>query len=311
MIGVILNPTAGGGRMHAHWPKLAQAIERRLGEFELLTTSREGEASEIARTLADRGARLVIAVGGDGTAGEVVDGLLDARAAGARIPELAILPYGTGADFARNLDLGANAFDAVEKLASGTTRSIDAGRVSYISDAGEARQRFFLNIASLGLSGPTGRAVNALKRRGKRQSRFVYLYQSLKELLRYRLKDVRIVLDGDSAIEAKIAVVAVANGRFFGGGMMIAPDAELDDGLFDVVVFRGASKLKMIADMNLVYSGAHKRHKLVTIKRARSVVVEPLDNATHDPVLIDIDGESPGRIPARFDILPAALTLRC
>jgi YegS/Rv2252/BmrU family lipid kinase len=311
MIGVILNPAAGGGRMHAHWPRLARAIEDRLGAFELTRTTREGEASGLARKLAERGARLVIAVGGDGTAGEVADGLIEAREAGADSPELAILPYGTGADFARNLDLGANAFDAVEKLASGTTRSIDAGRVSYVSDAGEARRRCFLNIASLGLSGPTDRAVNALKRRGGRQSKFVYLYQSLKELLRYRLKDVRIVLDGESAIEAKIAVVAVANGRFFGGGMMIAPDAELDDGLFDVVVFRGTSKLKMIADMNLVYSGAHKRHKLVTIKRARSVVVEPLGGDAHDPVLLDIDGESPGRIPARFDILPAALRLRC
>jgi diacylglycerol kinase family enzyme len=117
-------------------------------------------------------------------------------------------------------------------------------------------------------------------------------------------------LDGVEAIERHIALIAIANGRYFGGGMMIAPDAELGDGLFDVVVLRGEDKLKLLSDLRLVYSGAHKGHTFVTIRRAANVLVEPLGDPVRNAALLEIDGESPGAIPARFEVLPGALTLR-
>ena len=107
-----------------------------------------------------------------------------------------------------------------------------------------------------------------------------------------------------------MALVAVANGQFFGGGMMIAPDAVLDDGLFDIVILRAAGKLGLIRDIRLLYGGRHRNHPAITILRGRKVVVEPLGDPLANGALIDIDGESPGRIPATFEILPGALTLR-
>ncbi len=302
-VGVVLNPVAGGGRMATRWPTLAAALERGVGPFELARTTGPGDAATLAQAMALRGVELVVAAGGDGTIGAVVDGLLNAGGAA----QLGVLPVGTGGDFARSIEIGATDDAALGALCSGRTRRIDVGRIGFVADDGRPSARYFVNIASLGLSGPTDRAVNAVKQRGRAAGQSVFLYHTLRELWRYRPQLVRVVLDdGAKVIEARIAVVAVANGRYFGGGMMIAPDAALNDGWFDVVIFRAASKLRLIADLRLLYSGAHRTHPLVSIDRARHVEVEPLG----DPALLDIDGESPGRIPATFALLPDALTVR-
>ena len=302
-IGVVLNPVAGGGRMAARWPALAAALEREVGAFELASTTGPGDAAMLAQAMVGRGVDLVIAAGGDGTIGAVVDGLLNAGGEA----QLGILPVGTGGDFARSIDIDTTGDAAVRALGSGRTRRIDAGRIEFVADDGRPSGRHFVNIASLGLSGPTDRAVNAVKQRGRAAGQAVFLFHTVRELWRYVPQWVRVVLDdGAKVIEARIAVVAVANGRYFGGGMMIAPDAALGDGWFDVVIFRAASKLRLIADLRLLYGGAHRTHPLVSIDRARRVVVEPLG----DPALLDIDGESPGRIPATFEMLPGALTVR-
>ena len=110
--------------------------------------------------------------------------------------------------------------------------------------------------------------------------------------------------------DVRTALVAVANGRFFGSGMMIAPDAAIDDGLFDVLVYRAEGKLRMILDFNLIYRGAHVTLPRVRIKRTRWVEIEPLGDRAENAAIIEVDGESPGRIPARFEVMPGALTLR-
>ncbi|MGN6304076.1 MAG: diacylglycerol kinase family lipid kinase, partial [Mesorhizobium sp.] len=127
------------------------------------------------------------------------------------------------------------------------------------------------------------------------------------EFVRYRFQSVRITVDDAEPIEARVALVAVANGKFFGGGMMVAPDADLHDGQFDIVILRAANKAKLIWDLRLVYGGRHRNHPAITILRGSKVVVEPIGG---DVALIDIDGESPGRIPATFEMLPGALMLR-
>jgi diacylglycerol kinase (ATP) len=305
-IGVVMNPVAGGGRLAANWAQVSAAIERHLGPFELRTTTRTGETIDLAREFAAAGVDLIVAAGGDGTVGEVVDGILQSG----RLVPLGILPAGTGRDFVRNLGIGKTVSEHVAAMASGRTRAIDAGRVSYTSDDGSPQVRHFINVASLGVSGPTVRAVNAGRQQGARSGKMVFLLHSVVQLLRYQPQDVRIVLDGEETIDARIAVVAIANGGFFGGGMMVAPDAAIDDGLFDVVVFRATSRPKLIANMRLLYSGSHRTHRLVTIRRARTVDVTPLDDVAVNAALLDVDGESPGRIPARFEVLPGAVTLR-
>ncbi|KQZ87120.1 diacylglycerol kinase [Mesorhizobium sp. Root157] len=308
-VGVILNPVAGGGRLRRDWPRVAGLLGKHFGEFELRETQAEGDAERLAIDLAMHGCGLVIAAGGDGTASEVADGLLQAHEV-RRVTELALLPCGTGIDFARGLGLPRNVDALLAHIAQAKGRKVDAGRISYIDDHGALASRHFINIASLGLSGVTDRAVNADKRKGRVSAKALFYWRTVAAFARYRFQTVRITVDDGKPVEASIALVAVANGRFFGGGMMIAPDAELNDGQFDIVILKAAGKLQLMWDLRLVYGGRHRNHPAITILRGRKVLVEPVGSAAVNGALVDIDGESPGRVPATFEILPGALTLR-
>ncbi len=302
-IGVVVNPAAGGGRLGRIWPALADELTRRLGRLDVLFTSRSGEGSALAEQHARNGAELIIGAGGDGTASEVADGVLRAGGPAA----LGVLSIGTGRDFVRSLGATRDLSVAAEAIASGRTRRIDAGKVTYRTDGGEQESRFFVNVASLGVSGPTVRAVNASKAHSPLPGKAMFYWHTVAELLKYRRQRVAVRFEDGETIEVTTALVVVANGRYFGGGMMIAPDAMLDDGLFDVLVYRAESKLRMILDFNLIYRGAHVNLPRVSIRRCRSVEVTPVGG---DAAILDIDGESPGRIAARFEVLPGALTLR-
>ena len=267
-----------------------------------------GDAERLALDFAALGYDLVIAAGGDGTASEVADGLLQAAGEQGRRPDLALLPCGTGIDFARGLGLPRDLDRLIERIAKAKGRAVDAGRISYVDDHGALASRHFINISSAGLSGATDRAVNADKRKGRVSAKALFYWRTVAEFIRYRFQNVRITVDDAEPIEARVALVAVANGKFFGGGMMVAPDAALDDGQFEVVILRAASKARLIWDLRLVYGGRHRNHPAITILRGRKVVVEPV--GADDAALVDIDGESPGRIPATFEMLPGALMLR-
>ncbi|TIM69773.1 MAG: diacylglycerol kinase family lipid kinase, partial [Mesorhizobium sp.] len=235
---------------------------------------------------------------------------LQAFAESGRTAELGLLPCGAGIDFARGLGLSDEVDLTLKRIAEAKARKVDAGRISYVDDHGALASRHFINIASLGLSGATDRAVNADKRKGNVSAKALFYWRTVWEFMRYRFQDVVITVDDGVPVEARVALVAVANGKFFGAGMMIAPDAELDDGQFDIVILRAAGKLKLIWDIRLLYGGRHRNHPAITILRGRKVVVEPLGDVQKNGALVDIDGESPGRIPATFEILPGALTLR-
>lgn len=309
-VGVVLNPVAGGGRLKRHWPEIAASLKVHFGDFDLRETQISGDGERLAIDLAADGCALVIAAGGDGTASEVADGLLQVQHETGQTSELGLLPCGTGTDFARGLDLPLGTDAALKRIVEAKARKVDAGRICYINDHGALASRHFINIASLGLSGAADRAINADKRKGQVSVKALFFWRTVLEFMRYRFQDVTITIDDGEPVEARMALVAVANGKFFGGGMMIAPDAELSDGAFDVVIVRAASKLGLVRDMRLLYGGRHRNHPAITILRGRKVVVEPLGDAEENGALVDIDGESPGRIPATFEILPGALALR-
>ena len=307
-VGVVLNPVAGGGRLKRDWPQVAAVLRRHFGEVELRETQASGDAERLALDLVADGFGLVVAAGGDGTASEVADGLLQAADEGCGTAELALIPCGTGIDFARGLGLPHDLDALVARIAEAKGRKIDAGRISYVDDHGALASRHFINIASLGLSGATDRAVNADRRKGRVSAKALFYWRTVAEFVRYRFQHVRIAIDDGEPVEARMALVAVANGKFFGAGMMVAPDAALDDGQFEIVILRAANKLGLIRDIRLVYGGQHRNHPAITILRGRKVTVEPIGD--DDAALVDIDGESPGRIPAVFEMRPGALTLR-
>lgn len=305
-VGVVVNPAAGGGRLSAAWPALATMLEQRLGPLQILTTRACGDGRDLAAQHVRNGVKLVIAAGGDGTANEVVDGLLLAGGG----PELGVISVGTGRDFIRTLGGHGDLDAAVEAIGSGRARRIDAGRVTYLGDDGRQGTRHFLNVASLGVSGPTVRKVNASKQGRQVHGKLAFYYHTVVELLRYRAQDVRVRFDDGDTLDVHTALIVAANGRYFGSGMMIAPDAVIDDGQFDVLVYRAQGKLRMVLDFNLIYRGAHVSLPRVTMKRCRWVEIEPLGDASLNSAIIEVDGESPGRIPARFEVLPGALILR-
>lgn len=306
-VGVVVNPIAGGGRMRREWPAIAQDLTRHFGTISIEETQAAGDACTLARKLALTGASLVIAAGGDGTISEVVDGLLQARAEAGSVPELGIVPIGTGCDLARCLGIDTSVDGAAARIAQAKPRLIDAGRVDFIDDHGALASRHFVNITSLGLSGPAARAVNGAKRDGAMAGKSVFLWHTVKEIIRYRFQTVRVTIDDAVAFEGSIALVAIANGRYFGAGMMIAPDAQQDDGLAEIVIVKGTSKFALLRDLRLVYSGRHRSLASCVFLRGRKILVEPIG----DPALIDIDGESPGRIPATVEIFHKVLPVRC
>lgn len=307
-VGVIMNPVAGGGRLKRRWPDIGAVLQSAFGDFELRETQAAGDGERLAMDFAANGFDLVIAAGGDGTLSEVADGLVNAAAEG-HSAALGILPCGTGTDFARGLGLDVGYETAIRRMGASKGRAIDAGRVCYIDEHGALASRHFINLASVGISGAVARAVNADARKGRVSAKALFYWHTVAEFIRYRFQDVRITVDDGEPIEARVGLVAAANGKFCGGGMMLAPDAVLDDRLFDVVILRAAGKLGLIWNMRLLYGGRHRNHPAITILRGRKVMVEPLGPSAR-PMLIEADGEAPGRIPATFEILPGAITLR-
>jgi len=299
---VIVNPKSQGGRLGKRWTDVADTIARAFPFDEALTQG-PGDATRLAREALRAGAERVVAIGGDGTVNEVVNGFFDE--AGAPIaPEasFALLPFGTGGDFRRTLGVPTELADAARAIAEGRRRRIDVGRLSFTTPSGERAHRMFANIASFGVSGVVDRLVNESS---KRFGKLSFMLATARATWSYKNQRVQLTFDGQDRVEATINTVAVANGRYFGGGMMVAPKAELDDGKFDVVAMGDFGFGDLLASGRRLYQGTHLSMDKVTSRRARVVEAEPLEPGA--VVELDVDGECPGRLPARFELLPGAL----
>lgn len=299
---VIVNPAARNGAVGRAWEKLAATLAGYGIDAETVHTERPGHASELARAGLRDGPRLVVAVGGDGTVNEVVNGFYDGDRAIAPEAELAIVPIGTGRDGARTYRIPGRPERALAIVASGATRTIDLGRATYVAHGGGEESRLFLNIASCGLSGAVAeRANRTSKRLGGTPS---FLWATVATFARWKNVGFKVTMD-DEQRELVANNTIVANGRYFGGGMKIAPDALPDDGLLDAIVFGDVGRLDLALNMHRLYRGTILRHPKASHRLARAVSVE-----TARPLPIEIDGEQPGVTPVRFEVVPAALRLR-
>ncbi len=312
-VAAVVNPRSGGGRTGRAWRVISETLEKKLGPVRTHFTAAPSTphflpAAELTRNALKDGAQLVIAVGGDGTIDEVVNGFFEAGVPINPEAHLAILNAGTGGDFRRTFDLPDEAADCVAHIASGNTRRIDIGRLTFIAMDGQETDRYFNNIASFGLSGETVRAVNNATWQKSFGGNFTFTWATLMTAWRHKPRPVRIETDMGFDETMNIGLAAVANGRFFGSGLKVAPDAEPDDGLFDLVMMRDLSFMDLLKGGGDLREGTHVNGPKVKVVRARSVTATPMGT---EPVLIDVDGEGPGRLPARFEILPGALTLRC
>jgi diacylglycerol kinase family enzyme len=202
------------------------------------------------------------------------------------------------------VELPTEIADAARVIAANHRRKIDVGRLEFTATGGGRALRMFVNIASFGVSGVVDRLVNES---GKKLGRLSFLAATARATWSYKNQRVQLVFDGADRVEATINTVAIANGRYFGGAMMVAPHAELDDGQFDVIAMGDFGFGDLLTSGRRLYKGTHLTMDKVTARRARVVEAEPIDPA--GVVELDVDGENPGRLPARFELVPSALWL--
>jgi YegS/Rv2252/BmrU family lipid kinase len=280
---------------------LQAQIRAALGPLEIEQTRGPRDAERIAREGVRAGIERVIVAGGDGTVNEVASGLLAGELGG--YAQLGILPLGTGGDLARSLGIPRRFSDALERLRDGRVRRIDAGRISYRAPGGSVANSFFVNVASFGISGLVDQLVNrATKRLGGTAS---FLIGTIKALAQYESRSVTLRLDGETIHEGPLVVATAANGRFFGGGMHVAPTAHFDDGLLDVVVVADVPKRTLVAKLPLLYAGKHLDDPICSFHRGRVIEAE----SEVGTVLLDVDGEALGSLPVRIEALPGALSI--
>lgn len=300
---VVANPAAAGGGVGRRWPAIERTLRAHLGGCAIRRSGPEGTVAVLAERAVRDGATAVLSLGGDGTHNEVLNGVLRAGRAPGSVA-LGILPAGTGGDFRRLLTAGASLEEAARALPSASAALIDVGAIEHSTDDGGRASRYFLNIASAGVSGLVDRLVNrSSKRLG---GRLTFLLATLRALRRYRPARVRLTVDDRVAGVYDVAVLAVCNGRWAGGGMLIAPAARLADGVLDVVVIRHAPLVATALRTPRLYRGTHVDSPLVDTFRGRHVEVALAGDA---PAWVDVDGEAPGVAPATFRVHPGAVRL--
>jgi len=308
---VVINPRSDNGRTKREWTAISRALESAFPSFEFAFTRHRGEAPKLVREALCEGHHEIIAIGGDGTINEAVNGFFDPSGPVSPDAVFGFVTSGTGGDFRKTFGIGEDLAAGLLRLRSARTRSIDIGRVTCLGPGGTSVVRHFVNIGSFGLSGVIVDSVNRARIAKLFGGPFAFAFHSAAAMLLYRPRGVRIILDNGFDEIASVSTVAIANGQYFGGGMRVAPNATPDDGLFDVVIMGASAKGRSLADLQQIYTGEHLKNPAVRVIRANKVVAAPIAEAGSKPVLIETDGESVGMLPATFEILPKALNIRC
>lgn len=303
---LVLNPRAGAGRAARQRARLEKELHKRDVRFDVRLTERPGHATELVREALRAGAPGVAVVGGDGTLNEAINGFFtpdgDAIAPGAWVGPL---PIGTGGDFRKSVNIPSKVEAMVERLVRAEPRPLDVGWMTYRTREGRAAQSAFVNIASFGLGGMVDRFVNdGPKWLGGRAA---FLLGTLRAMRRYENQRVRLTVDDAPPRESRILNLAIANGQYFGGGMHIAPEASLDDGLFDVVAIERDGIFGQARLAPALYRGALLEREGVFFTRGARIQAQPLGD---QPVELDVDGEAPGILPATFEMRAGVVRLR-
>lgn len=301
---LVVNPRSANGSTGRGWKELQRDVLDAFGEIAVGVTQGPMDAARLTAEALGAGHRTVLAVGGDGTLNEVVNGFF--RDDGSAVSEdaaVGILPRGSGSDFRRSVHVPVDWKDACRHVAAAPARRVDVGQVSYLDHHGRLATRRFINIGSVGVSGEVVKATDGV---GKGVGgHLAYKLATVTALARYRDAMVDISVDGAAPERVPVTALAVANGAFFGGGMHVAPGASLDDGAFSCTLWGGFRLRDFIFGERKIYSGAHTEWSRTRCFPARSVRLE-----SQERVLLEVDGELVGTLPASFEILPSAIGLK-
>jgi len=298
----VVNPHSGNGTTGKEWPRIGKMAGEILGPFETCLTEGPGDATWMTREHLLKGADRIICVGGDGTLNEVVNGFFDERGSIRKDAVLGFLPNGTGCDFCRTMPIPSGIRASLETIREGYVRTIDLGRIHFRDHQGGMSNRYFHNIASFGLG---GEVVDRVNRTSKACGPFItFIWGTLVSLFAYGKKRIRLRVDDGDERTVDVLNIAIANGRYHGGGMLVAPDAVADDGIFHVTVIGAMSLPLVFWHLPKLYTGKIKSIRQVSMKTGKRVTA-----ASEQRVLLDIDGEQPGTLPAEMEIVPRALTM--
>ena len=298
---MVVNPASANGKTGRRWPGIVREAKAAGLDPDVRVTEGPGHATELTRRALRDGARQIIALGGDGTVSEVVNGFFDGDETVSAEAELAVVGRGSGCDFIRTFGIPKNSQRALRVAAQG-----GLGRSTWAASATPGRtepaERRFANVASAGM---TGVAADIANRSGKPLGATVaFAWAAVSAIVGYRNTRFVVQID-DRKLERVCNNVIVANCRYFAGGMKILPGAEPDDGALDVLVFGDISKRDLALNLHKLYRGTHVTHPKAEIVRGVHIEVTP-----DQPLPIEVDGEVPGTTPASFDIQPAVLRLR-
>lgn len=305
---IIVNPHSAGGSTREKWAGMASDIRAHFGPFSIAFTKAPGDAVSIAERAANSGRRFIIACGGDGTVNETANGILRSG----KDVEFGVIPSGTGGDFRRSLGMPMSTREAAAALRNGISRKVDVGKVSFTAHDGSEAERYFLNVSSVGLAASILERVKASKAASWLPIESIrgpvnYAVSTLRELADLQPFTVRVRFDDGGPHVIQSIALCIANSRYFGGGMMIAPEARLNDGLLDVVNIGDLGTARILINSYTLYRGTHLGLSEVGSTLARRIHVESSDGSE---IHIETDGELPGRLPATYEIMPGALNVR-
>ncbi len=306
---LILNPRSQSGKTGERAAELERVVERYVGEVDRAHTERPRHAIDLAEQAARDGRSAVIAVGGDGTIHEVANGLMRAFDAGAgALPTLGIIGQGTGGDFRKTLGIAHRLDKYCEAIAKKRTRKVDVGRFRYRDRSGDEAQAYFINILSVGMGGLVDQYV--AESSGAMGGTLAYFVASARALLQSEVGILDCVLQEKGQareVEIHTRQIAICNGRYFGGGMEVAPMARIDDGMFEVISLGAASKLKFALGSTSIYSGKHVDKPETEIFRCDKIDIRLRNDSIRDIFPLDVDGEPLGTLPLSIELVPGAL----
>jgi YegS/Rv2252/BmrU family lipid kinase len=295
---LIVNPAAGAGRTAKRWPHIKQLLKKIGLRFEHDITEAPGHAIELAKSAVSKGYKLVVSVGGDGTINEIVNGLY--ASGGIKDVELGIIGTGTGSDYIRTIGVSRHYQEACQRLLNPKKLSVDLGVVEPVNNK-QTDKRLFVNLAGLGFDAEVVRATTRkFKSLGGKTS---YLMGLLSTFITYKNREIQMTLDGQKE-NRRVCTIIMSNGKYGGGSMFVAPEADPSDGLFDVLIIGDISKPDLLCSLPRIYRGTHLTHPKVTLKRAKVVEIYPKSRMS-----IQADGELLGDAPARFSVLPSVLNI--
>jgi len=306
---MIVNPRSASGATREKWSQTASDLRSHFGPFSVAFTKSPGDGIRLAEAGANSGREFIIACGGDGTINEVANGILRSG----RDVEFGVLPSGTGGDFRRTLGLPSSNRDAAVALRDGATKWIDVGKVTFQDHDGHTQSRYFLNVSSVGLAATVIKRVKSARVfdwlpvesiRGRAN----FAASALQEVLDLTPEMVRVRFDDGQEHTVRTIAFCVANARYFGGGMMIAPNASLVDGYLDVINIGDLSTAKILLNGYSLYRGTHV--ELTDVKSTLARKIEISSSDTGREIYLETDGELPGKLPAVYEIIPNALRVR-